>query len=166
MRPATIQGGVPESIESSTTHDSAMEEEDDDAKVSRQSVELLTNASDQSSNFIPGRSHDTSPPSNFGLRHDIRSSGANVNMPDAFARIQAYKPPAYVSPYGQSTPSKTAAAANKSIDLSTKVNKPRRLSLREDPPWLCCFAQKRIPEWRRHAEVSATQLIPLSRWRS
>lgn len=165
MRPARILGGVPESIERSTTHDSAMEE-DDDAKLSHQSVELSTDAPDHSSNFILGRSHDTSPPSDFGLRHDIRSGGANVNMPDAYARIQAYKPPAYVSPYGQSATSKIAATANKSVDLSTKVDKPRRLLLREDPPWLCCFAQKRIPEWRRHAEVSAARLFPLGRWRS
>ena len=75
MRPARILGDVPESIERSTNHDSAMEE-DDDAKLSHQSVELSTDAPDHSSNFILGRSHDTSPPSDFGLRHDIRSGGA------------------------------------------------------------------------------------------
>ncbi|KAH7403666.1 hypothetical protein BKA64DRAFT_707146 [Cadophora sp. MPI-SDFR-AT-0126] len=151
MRPATIPGGVRERTEYSTTHDSAMED-NGDQKSPKQSSALLTDEPSPGSNFITDQSHDSPQPYNFGLRHNLISSGANVNMPDAYARIQAYKPPTYVSPYGPSTNVKSAAANNGS-DLSTGASKPRRLSSRDNPPWLCCFAQKRIPEWSRHPEI-------------
>ncbi|PVH78309.1 hypothetical protein DL98DRAFT_656201 [Cadophora sp. DSE1049] len=152
MRPATISGGVREGIECSTTHDSAMED-NDGQKSSNGSRDLPTDVPSQSTSFNPSRSHDPPQPSSFGLRHDLLPGGANVNMPDTYARIQAYKPPAYVSPYGPATKAKPAAASDKSSDLPTVVSKPRRLSSRDDPPWLCCFAQKRVPEWSRHPEI-------------
>ncbi|KAK0104818.1 hypothetical protein ONS95_005086 [Cadophora gregata] len=153
MRPATNQGGVREDIECSPTHESAMEDNDDQDSSNHLS-EVTTNVPSQSSNSNDvDRVRDPAQPPSSGLRHDPPSVGANVNMPDTYARIKAYKPPAYVSPYVKSTDA-PAPAADKTSALSTQVSRPRILSAHQnDLPWLCCFAQRRIPEWRRHLEV-------------
>ncbi|KAL2067010.1 hypothetical protein VTL71DRAFT_1434 [Oculimacula yallundae] len=95
--------------------------------------------------------HYLPQPSSSSLRHNVTFGGANVNMPTTYEKIQAYKPPAYVSPYENTQRPIPETKKIKTSSLSEPI--APRLPSKGAPPWKCCFSQTRIPEWNRHDEI-------------
>ncbi|CZT02236.1 uncharacterized protein RAG0_09485 [Rhynchosporium agropyri] len=91
--------------------------------------------------------------SNAGLRQKVDSDagGPNINIQTTIQKIQAYKPPEYVSPYGE--PRKVISETSKTRTSVVRTRPPGRSS-QGIPPWRCCFAQRGIPEWDRHVDIS------------
>ncbi|KAG4433838.1 hypothetical protein IFR05_010686 [Cadophora sp. M221] len=153
MDPAAILGGMREGINKHSTHDQGgINPETGYQAYKAPSNELLKLRSFQTVKL--NRDHLRIPPqlAASGLRHNVISDGANTNMQTTYERIQAYKPPPYVSPYGGG---QSNSSTTNQVNLqSMREFKAPRLPLNgAPPPWLCCFAKREVPEWNRHKEI-------------
>lgn len=156
MGPATNPTGMREGADNTSNHHAPMRfEAGEEATMS--SNDYLYQGFNPAIENNPDRYREEPQPSGSGLRHNAAPDGTSVNMTTTYQIIQAYRPPAYVSPYGapQSSRSETTEVNIQSIRQS---NAPR-LPSKGDPPWICCFAQKKIPEWKRHKAVSNIALL-------
>lgn len=153
MDPAAILGGMREGIKHSATDHAAVKAEIGYQAYNASPNELLKPGSSQTVVLNQGHLRIPLQLAASGLRHNAISDCANTNMQTTYERIQAYKPPAYVSPYGESQ--SISSTTNKANLQSMREFKTPRLPLNGDPPpWLCCFAQREVPEWNRHQEAS------------